>query len=401
MTDQLPAYIKQRDPSSVSLARRGLQNVGAGSPPYLSIEGGRFTLIDAGQNAIPIQNPYIDVVVVDLNDHVSKVWFGEAYDPSNPAPPRCFSDNGKAPSQLASEPQSPTCASCAFNKWGSKISQFGSEVKECADHQKIALVVPGFPGYCFLLRIPGGSFKNWRAYLAKFERAPFDVFDVLTRITFDVSERKTGVLAFQGAGYLDPALAQEVGQVVGSGKTDMLVGRTDTPILLALQGPPAQGQVTYQPQAPTQQPFQQAGIQGMPAQQPQFASQQPFQQTPQTNGQQPPQAPQRARRGRKPAAQQPGPGAQAPFQQPQAPAQQPFKQTQPAQQPAYQPQQPFQPAQQPFQQPQAPAQQPFQQAQQPGPQPGYQQQQPGQTFGFAQGNPPPNDMMDAIKQTFG
>ena len=114
--NQLPDYIQNRQ--SRGLAQRVSQNLGTSSPPYLSIMGNKFTLVDAAGNEQPIptyeadpvkcmrgQNPgpYADVVIVDVNDHVSRIFYDVPFDPSAQSyqPPACFSHNGLAPSKLA------------------------------------------------------------------------------------------------------------------------------------------------------------------------------------------------------------------------------------------------------------------------------------------------------------
>ncbi len=387
---QLPAYIKQADPNAPTLARRGLINVGTGSPPYLSIEGGHFTLVDAAGNKKPMPTP-IDVCIVDINDNISKCWFGVDYDPRNPSPPVCWSDNGIGPSKQAAEPQSATCAACPNNKWGSKISQLGSEVKECPDHQKVVLIVPGMPGMKFLLRIPGGSFKSWKQYLARFEGQPMDVPHVITQIAFDTSQGLSGMLLFRAANFLDDATAQDMLRLTNGNETDMMIGRTDVPI--AMLAPPVQQTGFQQPTGASSVAESAAtpgaNAFGVAAEQGFATTASPSSQQPQGQAQQPAQ---RRRRGRPAAAAGPVAGTQAPFReatQPQA--------TQPAQG------QPFgaAPAQQPFQPAPGPAAQPAQS------QPfGQQQPQangaaPQNTFGFAQPNPPPNEMQASINKIFG
>lgn len=234
MTD-LPAYL-QNLPSR-NLAQTAIANVGAGTPPYLSIQGNRFTLIDVAGNTIPIQTLYIDVVIVDVNDHVSKIFFGlnKPYDPNNPTPPACFSDNGIAPSMSAGQPQSPTCASCPQNVWGSKISQLGSQVKQCADQQKIAIYVPDYSEGLFLLRIPAGSFSNWRAYMAKFASAKLDPDRVITRISFEPNT--VGTLVFQSPGYITEQMVGVVTQMITVKAAEPMIGRLDRPREATLPSP--------------------------------------------------------------------------------------------------------------------------------------------------------------------
>lgn len=227
----LPAYItsKQRDPNALSLAQRGLQNVGSGAGPYVSIEGNRFALVDAAGNHQPIQTLYIDLCIVDLNDHLSKMYYDQPWDPNNPAPPACFSDNGLAPSTQASSPQSLTCAGCPKNVWGSKVSAQGSEIKACRDEQKTAAIVPGMPNNIFRLTIPPNSLKPWRGYLAKFGSAGFDIQDVVTRVTFQAGVN--GTLEFNPAPspWLDDATLAVRDKALAAKASDIIVGRLDRP----------------------------------------------------------------------------------------------------------------------------------------------------------------------------
>lgn len=233
----LPAYL-QNLPSR-NLAQIAIANVGAGTPPYLSIQGNRFTLIDVAGNTIPIPTLHVDVIIVDVNPHISKIFFGlnKPYDPNNPVPPACFSDNGIAPSQGSGQPQSPTCASCPHNVWGSKISQMGSAVKQCADQQKIAIYVPEYSDGLFLLRIPPGSFSNWRAYMAKFAGAGLDPDRVITRISFEQSA--VGTLIFGSTGYITEQQVGTVGKMIESKAADIMIGRLDKPREAALPAPQA------------------------------------------------------------------------------------------------------------------------------------------------------------------
>jgi hypothetical protein len=248
----LPAYL-QNLPSR-NLAQTAIANVGAGTPPYLSIQGNRFTLVDIAGNTVPIQTLHVDVIVIDVNTHISKIFFGlnKPYDPDNPTPPVCFSDNGIAPSIGAGQPQSPTCASCAHNVWGSKISQMGSAVKQCADQQKIAVYVPEYSDGIFLLRIPPGSFSNWRAYMAKFAGAGLDPDRVITRISFE--QNAVGTLIFQSPSYITEQQTSMVVKMIESKAAEIMIGRLDKPREGAL---PAPQTVAAIPQA---QPIQPAAV---------------------------------------------------------------------------------------------------------------------------------------------
>lgn len=241
--NQLPAYLQNPNRVSRDLAKTLAGNLGAGSPPYLSIMGNRLSLIDAvgNEQAVPTYNPqtgpYLDCVVIDALEHTSKIYYDKPFDPGAQQyePPACFSDNGIAPSRNATKPQSPTCAACQWNAWGSKVSAVsGKGVKACQDIQKIALLVSGYE-MPFLLRIPPNSRTNFRNFVHKFVGQPMDLADVLTRICFEPGT--IGTLKFEAIGWLDDPTVAQRDKLVAVKATDAMVGRTDQPRQEALPAP--------------------------------------------------------------------------------------------------------------------------------------------------------------------
>lgn len=231
----LPAYItnKQRDPNALSLAQRGLQNVGSPVGPHMSIRGNRFTLVDAAGDKIELQTLFADICIFDINDHVSKSYRDDIWDPDNPTPPVCWSHNGLAPSSEVSpaNAQALTCDMCPHNVWGSKQSAKGNDVQACRDEQNIAFIVAGMTT-AFRLVIPPGSFgkpTGWKAYLAKFKSAGFDIDDIWTRLTFKLNEN--GILEFNPAPspWLDEATMAVRDKALAAKASDIIVGRLDRP----------------------------------------------------------------------------------------------------------------------------------------------------------------------------
>src|ERR1700721_3081660 len=165
MMTQLPAYL-QNLPSR-NLTKTAVANAGVSRPPHISIQGGRFTLVDASGTSVPWPQIYIDVIIIDMNPHVSQIYYNPAkpFDPANPERPLCFSDNGIAPSIHADEPQSQVgCASCVKQAWG-KINQLGNKIPWCTKYQKLAVMLPSHPKYVFQLQLPPATlFDTWRAY---------------------------------------------------------------------------------------------------------------------------------------------------------------------------------------------------------------------------------------------
>lgn len=229
---QLPAYLQNRQ--SKALADTIASNVGSGSPPYVSIMGNRFTLLDTVGDEIAVttaQNgiPYLDCVVIDALEHESKIYYAKPFDPNQQSwsPPDCWSDNGIAPSRNAGMPQSPSCGTCPKAVWGSATSRVsGKGIPACAKYQKLGLLIPGeeFP---FLLRVPPNSLSNLRDYIQKFKGQAFDISDVVTRISFEPGG--IGTLIFNAVSVIDEATAQKREKLVSSKATDNLVGRGDLP----------------------------------------------------------------------------------------------------------------------------------------------------------------------------
>lgn len=248
----LPAYLQNK--TSRGLAQSLVVNLGVGSPPFLSIMGNRFTLIDAVGSEIPVATydpkigPYVDCVIVDALERTSKIFYDKPFDPSASQyePPACWSDNGIAPSRNAATPQSRTCAECPQGAWGSKTSAVsGKGVKACADVQKIAFVYAGFE-MPFLLRVPPNSRTNFRGYVHKFVGQQIDVSDVVTRITFE--QGGIGTLKFEAVQYIDEATHTLCEKLLAAKATDAMIGRLDQPIQGQLPAPAAQPeQIAHQP----------------------------------------------------------------------------------------------------------------------------------------------------------
>ena len=173
-------------------------NLGAQVPPMISRAGNSFTLRDAdGNESKPART--LDVVIVDGNGHVSKIWREDkTYNPDNPLPPDCYSDNGVAPSALALKPQSERCISCKWNERGSAVSKVsGSAIKACSDNQKLAVLVVRRPSArLYQLMVTPGNLKAFRQYVSQLEGHNYEVEEVVTRLEF--VPKQTGVHVVRG-----------------------------------------------------------------------------------------------------------------------------------------------------------------------------------------------------------
>jgi hypothetical protein len=248
---QLPARFANRQ-SRRQLATAVTAGLGVSSPPYVSIEGGQFTLIDENGEQEIVETKHLDCVIIDTNVEVKiqRVFWGvnKPYSRDG-SPPVCFSDNGIGASRNAQEPQSANCGACKWSEWGSAMSQLtGKGVPACKTIKKIAVLVPGWD-FPFLLRVPVMSHENLRAYGEKFRGQEFDVSEVTTRVSF--VHGAVGQIAFEATGYTDDATEAEIQKILDSKKTDALIGRGDLPISSELPAPKPVQQIAQQgPAAP-------------------------------------------------------------------------------------------------------------------------------------------------------
>lgn len=224
-------------------ASTGLQR-----PPRISILGNQFTLIDPSGKRTNV-GPTIHLVFIDRNENTSKLFWGEGkfYNPSEIAPPLCFSDNGVAPSAMAQEPQNPTCDTCKHNIIGSAMGFSGAKIKACQDLKKFAVIAQGYPGV-YLFEIKPGSFKAWNKHVAWLQMQKMadggkpDLSDVITLVQFT----GVGVMSFEGVALTEDEeeLTNQVIDVWERNKqsdiTGLMVGRFDQPaqgVLPAAQAP--------------------------------------------------------------------------------------------------------------------------------------------------------------------
>ena len=218
-------------------------------PPRVSISGNRFTLIDhAGQRVeVPFMQdgPALDVVFVDRNENMSKLlWNLEGtYNPSEVAPPLCFSDNGVGPSSMSQDPQSATCVGCRHNVIGSAISKISNaRIKLCGDLKKFAVVVKGFPNV-YEFEVKPGSFKAWNNYTnwLSMQKMPDggrpDLSDIVTRVRFSGQ----GLLSFEGLEMTPDDVAEQVVEIWERNKTNditgQMIGRYDQPVQHVIAAP--------------------------------------------------------------------------------------------------------------------------------------------------------------------
>lgn len=189
---QLPAFARNR--TSVSALTKALANSGSsGYPHRISIKGGVFRLISSGKEIASIEERYLDVVIINAAEFVTRKFYGVAFDDNVATAPKCWSTNGLVPDDNATDKQASACASCEQNIKGSGAN----DSKACRSQQRIAVVLPAdLSGNVLQLEVPGKSLfgkednGNYplKAYASWAKAQGYDTDMVVTRIKFDTAE---------------------------------------------------------------------------------------------------------------------------------------------------------------------------------------------------------------------
>lgn len=241
---QLPEFL--RDPALFASSNAALAGISSGAPPMISIRASKFRLVDPGGEEALVNSLTMSVIVLTGNEHVSKLYYAEAYNPadSDAKPPTCFSDNGVAPSSEAATPQAQSCAACPHAAWGSKITPAGTKIKACSDSKKLAvvlavdtpIVVNGAASMAkayeqvYLLRVPAASMGNFRAYGKSIVGRGIPLQGVITELSFD-PEVDYPALLFKATGFVHSAATFGVlRQKAETDEVKDLVGANDRPL---------------------------------------------------------------------------------------------------------------------------------------------------------------------------
>ena len=206
MTLQLPAYLQNRQPPGQGKFAAGL---GTPVPAYVSLKDDRFTLL--GDDGLPSRTVppslTLDFVAVGSAPTASRTFYDGAYDAESAAAPACYSDDAITPSPNAQNPQSSHCANCPKAEWG-KLSPNGNKIPWCSTRKKLAVIVPAAGPKVYLLSIPPGSLKPWRAYVQHVESMGTMVPYVITRMAMKDKE-----LSFDPVDHVPENVANAVDQI--------------------------------------------------------------------------------------------------------------------------------------------------------------------------------------------
>jgi len=274
---QLPAHLQDFGSFGLSVNQGITGGIKAGGHPRINLDGCRWRVTENGvEDQDYIRDTVLDVIIVDANPHMSKVYYASKFIPGTDAKaPDCFSDNGEGPSTQATNPQHSNCAVCPHNAWGSKVNELGNKTKACSDYKKIAVVLADDPERnVFELRIPAASLQDFNKIMSSIVRNNLPIPAIVFELTFDTQVTYPRVL-FKPKGYVAEDQAAGVKKWLNSADAKLAVGandvaRKDVQDKLAAQALNTGTAVNYvpQPQANPHQAhaFTQAQTQAAPPQ---------------------------------------------------------------------------------------------------------------------------------------
>lgn len=225
---QVPAHLAQRvgAPSVLAQSLMGGISGGGESFPRISIKGGRFRIVEGGNETV-LDTLALDVIIVGANPNLSKTWYAKAWTPdSEPASPDCFSLTGISPDPSSTAPQNDLCASCPQNAWGSKVTPQGQQIKACSDQKRLAVVAADDPtGPVYLLQVTPAALKGLNAYQKELALRGIAPEITKTRITFD-TDASFPKLKFGFGGFNDADQQAAVDQLFGTAEVKEITGET-------------------------------------------------------------------------------------------------------------------------------------------------------------------------------
>lgn len=284
----LPAHLQTPEAAAQIAAANAAAAGGikTGGFPKVSIEGGKFheidQSVDGGQPrtymvaAQPGQPPLpmmcLEAVIIAANPALVKTFYAKKWTKGDDASPDCQSSNGIVPDAFVVNKQSPVCATCQQNQWGSKISEAtGKEVKACTDSKQLVILPGADLTYKALgLSVTPAALGEWGKYVKALSDRNIPVNSVVTNVTFDHTA-SFPKLQFAYNRFLTAEEYTQVMKRVEGDDVKLIISPLRTPPLALLApaaaapvAPPAPVQPRPQPPQPPQPQPQPAGFGAAP-----------------------------------------------------------------------------------------------------------------------------------------
>lgn len=120
----------------------------------ISIKGGFFRMMVAGQEVATAENRYLNIVFVDASPNISRTYYKGTYQEGVTTSPECWSDDGMKPDSNCEAKQASNCVDCPMNIKGSGQG----DSKACRYSQRFAVVLEDdLSGDVYNLTLPSTS----------------------------------------------------------------------------------------------------------------------------------------------------------------------------------------------------------------------------------------------------
>lgn len=220
---QRPAHLGESDSGGFA------ETLGFARPPRIITNDGFSVISEDGVAVLPRS---IDLSVIMLWENDTRLYYPKGdYDPANPTPPACYSDNRVTPSEGAMQPQSDLCASCAHSVWDQPTPK-GNLVPACDSRYKVACLVAGAGGKVFLLSVAPASRKPYELYRKYLKGHNAKPHEVVTKLTYVDKQ-----LGFQFGSWVEAKAVDFVKKIRATNEPAELVGASDKPKQIALPAP--------------------------------------------------------------------------------------------------------------------------------------------------------------------
>ncbi len=118
----------------------------------ISIKGSKFREIVNGDQVNVSKDDSMNIVIVNAAP-ISRTYYEGSYDPSNVAPPVCWSHDSKVPAPEVDSPKASNCQQCPMNVKGSGQG----ETRACKFQQRLAIVPENDMNSVYQLALPATS----------------------------------------------------------------------------------------------------------------------------------------------------------------------------------------------------------------------------------------------------
>jgi hypothetical protein len=162
----------------------------SGGNRRISIRGGRFRMMVGGEQVLVNNSGELNVVIVNAAG-LARTYYEGNYDPDNPVPPVCWSNDTRVPAPEVPEEnrKAARCADCEMNIKGSGQG----DTRACRFSQRLAVVLEGDLETVYQLQVPAASIfgeakgnnMGLQAYVRFLTAHNTPVIAVVTKLRFD------------------------------------------------------------------------------------------------------------------------------------------------------------------------------------------------------------------------